>query len=60
MSYNISDEDTLYLDIPELDEELIFYNAKLIQRKPTTEVISIYLDTDIPEQLRNIAKKLYN
>ena len=37
---NMSDEDIDYSDIPEIDEEF-FKNAKLVQRKPSTEQISL-------------------
>jgi uncharacterized protein (DUF4415 family) len=42
----MSDEDIDFSDIPELDEEF-FKNAKLVERKPRTEAISIRIDTDV-------------
>ena len=43
---SMSDEDFDYSDIPPLDEEF-FKKAKLVQRKPKTEQISIRIDTEV-------------
>ncbi len=42
----MSDEDIDLSDIPEINEEF-FKNAKLVERKPRTEAISIRIDTDV-------------
>lgn len=52
---NMSDEEIDYSDIPELDEDF-FQTAKLVQRKPATEAISIRVDSDTLEWFRNTAK----
>ena len=51
---SMSDEDIDYSDIPPLDEEF-FKKAKLVQRKPKTEQISIRIDTEVLEWFRNHA-----
>ncbi|MEN9566637.1 MAG: hypothetical protein RLZZ69_1833 [Cyanobacteriota bacterium] len=51
----MSDRDIDFSDIPELDEAF-FHNAKLIKKKPTTEAISIRVDTDTLEWFRQAAK----
>ena len=43
---SMSDEDIDYSDIPPLDEEF-FKKAKLVQRQPKTEQISITIDTEV-------------
>lgn len=48
----MTDEDIDYSDIPPLDEEF-FKNAKLVNRKPRTEQISIRIDTDVLEWFKN-------
>ena len=50
-----SDEDIDFSDIPELDEEF-FKNAKLVERKPRTEAISIRIDTDVLQWFKQHAK----
>ncbi len=50
----MSDEDIDYSDIPPLDEDF-FKKAKLVQRKPKTEQISIRIDTEVLEWFRNHA-----
>ncbi len=45
---SMSDKDIDYSDIPLLDEEF-FKKAKLVQRKPKNEQISIRIDTEIME-----------
>ena len=54
-SLDMSDEDIDYSDIPELDEDF-FKNAKLVERKPATEAISIRVDRETLEWFRNTAK----
>lgn len=49
------DEDIDFSEIPELDEEFI-KNAKLVERKPRTEVISIRIDTDVLQWFKEQAK----
>jgi uncharacterized protein (DUF4415 family) len=51
----MSDEDINFSDLAELDEAF-FKNAKLVKRKPTTEAISIRVDTETLEWFRNYAK----
>lgn len=51
---SMSDEDIDYSDIPPLDEDF-FKKAKLVQRKPKTEQISIRIDTEVLEWFRNHA-----
>lgn len=51
---SMSDEDIDYSDIPPLDEEF-FKKAKLVQRKPKTEQISIRIDIEVLEWFRNHA-----
>ncbi len=51
---SMSDGDIDYSDIPPLDEEF-FKKAKLVQRKPKTEQISIRIDTEVLEWFRNHA-----
>ncbi len=51
----MSDEDIDFSDIPELDEEF-FKNAKLVERKPRTEAISIRIDTDVLQWFKQHAK----
>ena len=51
----MSDDDIDLSDIPELDEEF-FKNAKLVQRKPRTEAISIRIDTDVLQWFKEHAK----
>ena len=53
---NMSDEDIDYSDIPEIDVEL-FQNAELVQRKPTTEKISIRIDTEVLNWFRDHASE---
>ena len=48
------DENIDYSDIPPLDEEF-FKKAKLVQRKPKTEQISIRIDTKVLEWFRSHA-----
>ena len=43
---SMSDEDIDYSDIPPLDEDF-FKKAKLVQRQPKTEQISIRIDTEV-------------
>ncbi len=52
----MSDEDIDYSDIPPLDEEF-FKKAKLVQRKPKTEQISIRIDTEVLEWFRSHARE---
>jgi uncharacterized protein (DUF4415 family) len=52
----MSDRDIDFSDISELDEAF-FHNAKLVKKKPTTEAISIRVDTDTLEWFRQTAKK---
>ena len=49
------DEDIDFSDIPELDQAF-FKNAKLVKRKPSTEAISIRIDTDTLKWFRNHVK----
>lgn len=51
----MSDEEIDFSDIPELDEAF-FQNAKLVEKKPRTEAISIRIDVDTLEWFRNYAK----
>ncbi len=51
----MSDEDIDLSDIPELDEEF-FKNAKLVERKPRTEAISIRIDTEVLQWFKSHAK----
>ncbi len=51
----MSDEEINFSDLSELDEAF-FKNAKLVKRKPTTEAISIRVDTETLEWFRNYAK----
>ncbi len=51
---SMSDEDIDYSDISPLDEDF-FKKAKLVQRKPKTEQISIRIDTEVLEWFRNHA-----
>lgn len=51
---SMSDKDIDYSDIPPLGEEF-FKKAKLAQRKPKTEQISIRIDTEVLEWFRNHA-----
>ncbi|MGK7898602.1 MAG: BrnA antitoxin family protein [Xenococcus sp. (in: cyanobacteria)] len=51
----MSDEEIDFSDIPELDEEF-FQNAKLVEKKPRTEAISIRIDIDTLEWFRKHAK----
>lgn len=48
----MTDEDIDYSDIPPWDEEF-FKNAKLVNRKPRTEQISVRIDTDVLEWFKN-------
>jgi uncharacterized protein (DUF4415 family) len=50
------DEEIDCSDIPELDEEF-FQNAKLVERKPRTEAISIRIDLEVLEWFRSHAKE---
>ncbi len=43
---SMSEEDIDYSDIPPLDEDF-FKKAKLVQRQPKTEQISIRIDTEV-------------
>jgi cellulose biosynthesis protein BcsQ len=52
----MSDDDIDYSDIPELDEEF-FKNAKLVERKPRTEAISIRIDTEVLQWFKSHAKE---
>lgn len=52
----LSDEDIDFSDIPELDEEF-FKNAKLVERKPRTEAISIRIDTEVLQWFKSHAKE---
>jgi len=51
----MSDDDIDLSDIPKLDEEF-FKNAKLVERKPRTEAISIRIDTDVLQWFKEHAK----
>ncbi|PIG95226.1 BrnA antitoxin family protein [Gloeocapsopsis sp. IPPAS B-1203] len=51
----MTDEDIDYSDIPPLDDEF-FKNAKLVEKKPSTEAISIRIDTEVLEWFRSHAK----
>jgi uncharacterized protein (DUF4415 family) len=51
----MSDEDIDFSDLPELDQSFCDH-AKLIKRKPTTEAISIRVDTDTLQWFRNYAQ----
>jgi len=51
----ISDEEIDLSDIPELDEEF-FKSAKLVERKPRTEAISIRIDPDLLQWFKEHAK----
>ncbi len=51
---SMSDENIDYSDIPPLDEDF-FKKAKLVQRKPKTEQISIRIDTEVLKWFRNHA-----
>jgi uncharacterized protein (DUF4415 family) len=51
----MSDEDIDFSDIPKLDEEF-FKNAKLVERKPRTEAISIRIDRDVLQWFKQHAK----
>lgn len=51
----MSDDDIDYSDIPELDEEF-FKDAKLVERKPRTEAISIRIDTEVLQWFKSHAK----
>ena len=51
----LSDDDIDCSDIPELDEEF-FRQAKLVERKPRTEAISIRLDTEVLQWFKEHAK----
>jgi len=51
----MSDEDIDFSDVSELDEDF-FKNAKLVERKPRTEAISIRIDTDVLQWLKQHAK----
>ena len=51
----MSDNDIDLSDIPELDEDF-FKNAKLVERKPRTEAISIRIDTDVLQWFKQHAK----
>lgn len=53
---NMRDEDIDYSDIPELDEDF-FKNAKLVQRKPRTEQISIRNRLKSMEELARIKEQ---
>ena len=53
----MSDEEIDFFDIPELDEEF-FRNAKLVNKKPKTEAISIRIDSDSLEWSCNHAMHL--
>ena len=53
---NMSDEDIDYSDIPEIDEEFL-KNAKLVQRKPSTEPIFLRIDTEVLKWFRDHAKE---
>ena len=52
----MSDDDIDYSDIPPLGEDF-FKNAKLVERKPRTEQISIRIDTDVLEWFKQHAKE---
>lgn len=52
----MSDDDIDLSDIPELDEDF-FKNAKLVDRKPRTEAISIRIDTDVLQWFKQQAKE---
>jgi uncharacterized protein (DUF4415 family) len=47
----MSDDDIDYSDIPPLEDDL-FASAKLVERKPRTELISIRIETDLLDWLR--------
>lgn len=51
----MSDEDIDFSDISELDEGF-FKKAKLVERKPRTEAISIRIDTDVLQWFKQHAK----
>jgi len=51
----MSDDDIDFSDISELDEDF-FKNAKLVERKPRTEAISIRIDTDVLQWFKQHAK----
>lgn len=51
----MSDDDIDYSDIPPLSEEF-FKNARLVERKPRTEHISIRIDTDVLEWFKQHAE----
>lgn len=53
---SLSDENIDLSDIPELDEEF-FQNAKLVERKPRTEAISIRIDRQVLDWFRSHAQK---
>ncbi|MGL5795456.1 MAG: BrnA antitoxin family protein [Waterburya sp.] len=50
------DEEIDCSEIPELDEEF-FQNAKLIERKPRTKVISLRIDLEVLEWFRSHAQE---
>ena len=52
----LSDDDIEFSDIPELDEDF-FKNAKLVERKPRTEAISIRIDTDVLQWFKQEGKE---
>ena len=52
----MSDEDIDYSDIPSLDDDF-FKNAKLVEKKPRTEAISIRIDTEVLNWFRSHANK---
>ncbi len=52
----LSDDNIEFSDIPELDEDF-FKNAKLVERKPRTEAISIRIDTDVLQWFKQEGKE---
>ncbi len=52
----MSDDDIDYSDIPPLDEAF-FQNAELVKKSPSTEAISIRIDTETLAWFRNYAAK---
>lgn len=51
---DMSDDDIDYSDIPPLDEAF-FQNAELVKKSPSTEAISIRIDTETLTWFRNYA-----